>query len=34
MDAAERVIVCGVDGSPAGERALRWAIDEAIRRYG
>jgi nucleotide-binding universal stress UspA family protein len=33
MDAAERVIVCGVDGSPAGERALLWAVDEAIRRY-
>lgn len=34
MDAAEHVIVCGVDGSPAGQRALQWAIDEAIRRYG
>jgi nucleotide-binding universal stress UspA family protein len=34
MNATECVIVCGVDGSPAGQRALHWAIDEAIRRYG
>lgn len=34
MDAAERVIVCGVDGSPAGERALQWGIDEASRGNG
>ncbi|WP_051772358.1 universal stress protein [Saccharothrix sp. NRRL B-16314] len=25
-------IVVGVDGSPAGERALRWAMDEAAQR--
>lgn len=25
-------IVVGVDGSPAGERALRWAMDEAAHR--
>lgn len=34
MDAVERIIVCGVDGSPAGQRALRWALDEAITRHG
>jgi nucleotide-binding universal stress UspA family protein len=27
-----RAIVVGVDGSRAGERALRWALDEAARR--
>jgi nucleotide-binding universal stress UspA family protein len=32
MDAREHVIVCGVDGSPAGRRALDWAVDEARRR--
>lgn len=32
MEAAKGVIVCGVDGSPAAQRALRWAIDEAIKR--
>ena len=32
MDSREGVIVCGVDGSPAGQRALRWALDEAQRR--
>ena len=32
MDAREHVIVCGVDGSPAGRRALDWALDEARRR--
>jgi nucleotide-binding universal stress UspA family protein len=25
-------IVVGVDGTPAGERALAWAMDEAVRR--
>ncbi|GAA3465316.1 universal stress protein [Saccharothrix longispora] len=25
-------IVVGIDGTPAGERALRWAMDEAVRR--
>lgn len=34
MEAAERVIVCGVDGSPAGQRALMWALEEAGRRGG
>jgi len=32
MDARENVIVCGIDGSPAGQRALDWALDEARRR--
>jgi nucleotide-binding universal stress UspA family protein len=32
MDAREHVIVCGIDGSPAGRRALDWALDEARRR--
>jgi nucleotide-binding universal stress UspA family protein len=32
MDAPEHVIVCGIDGSPAGRRALDWALDEARRR--
>jgi nucleotide-binding universal stress UspA family protein len=32
MDAREHVIVCWVDGSPAGRRALEWALDEARRR--
>jgi nucleotide-binding universal stress UspA family protein len=32
MDAREDVIVCGIDGSPAGRRALDWAFDEARRR--
>ncbi|MGM1065269.1 universal stress protein [Saccharothrix sp. Mg75] len=25
-------IVVGIDGTPAGERALRWAVDEALQR--
>lgn len=29
MSTGEHVIVCGVDGSEAGDRALRWAVDEA-----
>ena len=32
MDGRERVIVCGVDGSAASQRALAWAIDEAGTR--
>jgi nucleotide-binding universal stress UspA family protein len=32
MGAAQGVIVCGVDGSAASRRALRWAIDEAVKR--
>ena len=32
MDEREHVIVCGTDGSAAGQRALEWAIEEAIRR--
>lgn len=32
MDARKGVVVCGVDGSPAGQRALRWAIEEAVKR--
>lgn len=32
MDGQERVIVCGVDGSAASQRALAWAIDEAVTR--
>ena len=32
MDGREHIIVCGIDGSPAGQRALAWAMDEAIRR--
>lgn len=29
MDVRENVIVCGVDGSPTGQRALDWALAEA-----
>ena len=32
MEATKDVIVCGVDGSPAGQRALQWAVDEAVKR--
>jgi nucleotide-binding universal stress UspA family protein len=32
METTERIIVCGVDGSPAGQRALMWALEEAGRR--
>ena len=32
MDGREHIIVCGTDGSAAGQRALEWAMDEAIRR--
>lgn len=32
MDEREHVIVCGIDGSDGGQRALEWAIDEATRR--
>lgn len=32
MDGREHVIVCGVDGSVGSQRALEWAIDEAVRR--
>lgn len=32
MDETQRVIVCGVDGSAASQRALVWAIEEAGTR--
>jgi nucleotide-binding universal stress UspA family protein len=32
MDEREHVIVCGVDGSEAGQRAVQWAVEEADRR--
>ena len=32
MDARECVIVCGIDGSEGGRRALEWAVAEADRR--
>ena len=32
MGTSERFIVCGVDGSAAGQRALQWALEEAARR--
>lgn len=31
MGAAAPIVV-GIDGTPASERALRWAMDEALRR--
>ncbi|MFD7658167.1 universal stress protein [Actinosynnema sp. NPDC059797] len=31
MDAAAPIVV-GIDGTPASERALRWAMDEALQR--
>ena len=31
MGGREHVIVCGADGSAASQRALEWAIDEAVR---
>jgi nucleotide-binding universal stress UspA family protein len=34
MEERPPVIVCGVDGSTAGDRALRWAIGDAVRRSG
>jgi nucleotide-binding universal stress UspA family protein len=32
MNSEDHVIVCGVDGSPGGQRALEWAVDEALMR--
>jgi nucleotide-binding universal stress UspA family protein len=32
MGATDGVIVCGVDGSEASQRAIEWAVDEANRR--
>ncbi|MEI8412827.1 MULTISPECIES: universal stress protein [unclassified Kribbella] len=32
MDVRDSVIVCGIDGSAAGQRAVEWAADEAERR--
>lgn len=32
MNREDHVIVCGVDGSPGGQRALEWAVDEAVTR--
>jgi len=32
VEGREHIIVCGIDGSAAGQRALEWAMDEAIRR--
>lgn len=34
MEEREHIIVCGIDGSEAGQRALEWAVDEAVRRNG
>lgn len=33
MDGREHIIVCGIDGSVAGQRALEWAVEEADRRH-
>ena len=32
MEGREHIIVCGIDGSAASQRALAWAMDEAVRR--
>lgn len=32
MDKRDCVVVCGVDGSAAGQRAVQWAFEEAGRR--
>lgn len=32
MEERAHIIVCGTDGSAAGQRALEWALEEAIRR--
>jgi nucleotide-binding universal stress UspA family protein len=32
MEGREQVIVCGIDGSPAAQSALEWALDQAINR--
>ena len=32
VDEREHIIVCGIDGSVASQRALEWAMDEANRR--
>jgi nucleotide-binding universal stress UspA family protein len=32
MDERERIVVCGIDGSAASQRALEWALQEARYR--